>query len=117
LFLLSHCIPPWSTTLESFRSLRKFSCGRSAFDETLSNHEVHEEHEGLGFSVIANFVFFVVISIVCSLRPARAYRNTPYNYNLFFASFAFFAVKFPFIFVNFVSFVVQIVLLGCVNDR
>jgi hypothetical protein len=110
LFLLGHCIPPWSTTLESFRSLRKFSCGRSAFDETLSNHEVHEEHEGFGFFVIANFVLFVsfvVISIVCSLRPARAYRNTPYNYHLFFASFAFFAVKFPFIFVNFVSFVVN----------
>jgi hypothetical protein len=30
--------------------------------------------------VIVNFVFSVVIPLVCSLRPARAYRNTPYNY-------------------------------------
>src|SRR5206468_3566801 len=40
------------------------------------------------------FASFVVIPLV-SLRPARAaYRNTPYNYNLFFAFFALFAVKF-----------------------
>jgi hypothetical protein len=83
--------------LESFRSLSKFSYGRSAFDETLSNHEVHEGHERVRFFVIVNFVlfvFFVVIPLVYSLRPARAYRNTPYNYNLFFASLALFAVKF-----------------------
>jgi len=46
--------------------------------------------------VIVNFVlfvFFVVIPLVYSLRPARAYRNMPYNYNLFFASFALFAVN------------------------
>ena len=61
-----------------------------------SNREAHEAHEGFGFYIfyVVLFASFVVIPLV-SLRPARAaYRNTPYNYNLFFASFALFAVKF-----------------------
>src|SRR6266478_443896 len=67
---MSCCLSPFCTTIRaSFRSLDKFSDGRSAFDEILSHHEGREGHEDRTAKRASN------LKILFFLRARRVLRG------------------------------------------